>query len=174
MRRADAIPEPRACLILHKASFLYGIAGQEERLFPYLSSSELEFLGGFTQQFDEAGVRIVATEAYWKQLEGCGFTGRYIGFVSAGERSGAYKLYEVLDAYPELERELRRGYDQRFQEAINLFYHNDFYLARNLFSSLLRACPGDGIARWYLFACEHFFNQEGNAEPDYSLFGIEN
>ncbi len=174
VRRADAIPEPRACLILHKASFLYGIAGQEERLFPYLSSSELEFLGGFTQQFDEAGMRIVATEAYWKQLEGCGFTGRYIGFVSAGERSGAYKLYEVLDAYPELERELRRGYDQRFQEAINLFYHNDFYLARNLFSSLLRACPGDGIARWYLFACERFFNEESGAEPDYSLFGIEN
>ena len=173
VRTADAIPEPRACLILHKASFLYGIAGQEERLFPYLSSSELEFLGSFTRLFDEAGVRIVATEAYWKQLEGCGFTGRYIGFVSAGERSGAYKIYEVLDAYPELERDLRRGYDQRFQEAINLFYHNDFYLARNLFSSLLRACPGDGIARWYLFACERFFNQEGGAEPDYSLFGIE-
>lgn len=173
VRTAEDIPEPRACLILHKASFLYGIAGREERLFPYLSSSELEFLGGFTQRFDEAGVRIVATEAYWKQLEGCGFTGRYIGFVSAGERSGAYKLYEVLDAYPGLERELRRGYDQRFQEAINLFYHNDFYLARNVFSSLLRACPGDGIARWYLFACEHFFNQEGDAEPDYSLFGIE-
>lgn len=174
VRTAEHIPEPRACLILHKASFLYGIAGEEERLFPYLSSSELEFLGGFTQQFDEAGVRIVATEAYWKQLEDCGFTGRYIGFVSAGERSGAYKLYEVLDAYPELERDLRRGYDQRFQEAINLFYHNDFYLARNLFSSLLRACPGDGIARWYLFACERFFNQEGGEEPDYSLFGIEN
>lgn len=174
VRTAEHIPEPRACLILHKASFLYGIAGQEERLFPYLSSSELEFLGGFTQQFDEAGVRIVATEAYWKQLEGCGFTGRYIGFVSAGERSGAYKLYEVLDAYPGLERELRRSYDQRFQEAINLFYHNDFYLARNLFSTLLRACPGDGIARWYLFACERFFNEEGGAEPDYSLFGVEN
>lgn len=174
VRTAEDIPEPRACLILHKASFLYGIAGQEERLFPYLSSSELEFLGSFTRRFDEAGVRIVVTEAYWKQLKGCGFTGRYIGFVSAGERSGAYKLYEVLDAYPELERELRRGYDQRFQEAINLFYHNDFYLARNLFSSLLRACPGDGIARWYLFACERFFNEEGGAEPDYSLFGIEN
>lgn len=174
VRTGEAMPEPRACLILHKASFLYGIAGQEERLFPCLSSSELEFLEGFTQQFDEAGVRIVATDAYWKQLEGCGFTGRYIGFVSAGERGGAYKLYEVLDAYPELERGLRRGYDQRFQEAINLFYHNDFYLARNLFSSLLRACPDDGIARWYLFACERFFNREDGAEPDYSLFGVEN
>ena len=61
VQTGEAIPEPRACLILHKASFLYGIAGQEERLFPYLSSSELEFLRGFTRQFDEAGVRIVVT-----------------------------------------------------------------------------------------------------------------
>lgn len=173
VRSARSIPQPRACLILHRASFLYGIAGQEERLFPYLSSAELEFLGGYAQKFDQAGVRIVATEEYWTQLEGCGFTGRYIGFVSAGERNGAYKLYEVLDAYPELERTLRSSYDQRFQEAIKLFYHNDFYLARNLFSTLLRACPGDGIARWYLFACERFFHRESGEEPDYSLFSSE-
>lgn len=173
VQEEEGAPEPRACLILHKASFLYGIAGQEECLFPYLSSSELDFLGGFAQKFDAAGVRIVATEAYWKQLEGCGFTARYIGFVSAGERGGAYKLYELLDAYSELERDLRKSYDNRFQEAVNLFYRNDFYLARNLFSTLLRVCPGDGIARWYLFACERLFNQEGGAETDYSLFGLE-
>ena len=74
--------------------------------------------------------------------------------------------------YAELERKLRVGYDHRMQEAINLFYHDDFYLARNLFSMLLRACPEDGIIRWYLFACEHFFHQEGEFEVDYSLFGI--
>ena len=64
------------------------------------------------------------------------------------------------------------GYDERFQEAVNLFYRNDFFLARNLFSTLLRACPEDGIVRWYLFACEHYFNQEGTDEVDYQLFGI--
>lgn len=169
----DAIPMPRACLLLHKTSFLYGIAGKEDRLFPYLSSSELDFLGGFLPEFDKAGVHIVATEPYWSQLEGCGFSGRYIGFVSGGDRLGSYKLYEILDAYPQMERELRKSYNTRFQEAINLFYRNDFYLARNLFSTLLRACPGDGIARWYLFACEYLFHQEGASAPDYSLFGTK-
>lgn len=170
-RNGDAIPTPRAAVILHKASFLYGIAGKEERLFPYISSSELDYLGTLLPEFDGVGVHIVATEAYWKQLEGCGFTSRYIGFVSGGERLGSYKLYEVLDAYPQRRRELQRGYDVRFQEAVNLFYRSDFYLARNLFSTLLRACPEDGVARWYLFACEHFFNQGGTVEPDYRLFG---
>ena len=165
------LPAPRASLILHEASFLYGIAGREDRLFPYLSSSELDFLGGLLPELEQAGARVVVTEAYWKQLEEDGFTGRYIGFVSGGDRLGTYKLYEILDAYPQLERDLRRGYDARFQEAVNLFYRNDFYLARNLFSTLLRACPEDGIVRWYLFACEHFFDQGGTGEADYSLFG---
>lgn len=167
----EGIPAPQPFLMLHRASFLYGVAGQAERLFPYLSSGEMEFLGSFAQQFHQVGVRIVMTESYWKQLEDNRCNARYIGFVADGDR-GAYKLYEVLDAYPELERKLRLSYEQRFQEAINLFYHNDFFLARNLFSSLLRTCPEDGIVRWYLFACEHYFNQEGSCEADYQLFGI--
>lgn len=168
----DGVPTPDPFLLFHKTSFLYGIAGKEERLFPYLSSGELEFLGGFARNFHEAGVRAVATESYWEELKDSGFTGRYIGFVSDEERDMAYKLYEVLDAYPKLERDLLICYDSRFQEAINLFYHNDFYLARNLFSALLRACPQDGVARWYLFACEYFFHQE-SGQADYRLFGLK-
>lgn len=169
----DAIPTPRGCVLLHKGSFLYSIAGEEDRLFPYLSSSELDLLSSFLPELDKAGARIIATEAYWSQLKCCGFTGRYIGFVSGNDHLSSYKLYEILDAYPQMERDLRKGYDARFQEAVNLFYRSDFYLARNLFSTLLRVCPGDGIARWYLFACEHLFHQEGASAPDYRLFGMK-
>lgn len=171
-KSSNALPSPKPFLMLHTTSFLYGVAGQEERLFPYVSSAELEFLGSFAQKFYEADVRIVVTEACWKQLDNH-FVGRYIGFVSEGEKGQAYKLYEILEAYPELDRDLRKGYDERFQEALNLFYKRDFYLARNLFSSLLRACPEDGIVRWYLFASERFFNREGDFEADFRLFGTE-
>ena len=37
--------------------------------------------------------------------------------------------------------------------------------------ALLRACPQDGVARWYLFACEYFFHQE-SGQADYRLFGL--
>ena len=168
----DGVPTPDPFLLFHKTSFLYGIAGKEDRLFPYLSSGELEFLGSFAEKFHEAGVRAVATEDYWEDLKDSGFSGRYIGFISDEERGMAYKIYEILDAYPKLERDLRICYETRFQEAINLFYQNDFYLARNLFSALLRACPQDGITRWYLFACEYFFHQE-KGQADYRLFGLE-
>ena len=168
----DGIPSMKPLMILHKASFLYGVAGKSDRLFPYLSSAELEFLGRFADKFHDTDVRIIVTEAYWQLIKNSGLTGRYIGFVSDGDKN-AYKLYEILDAYPELERRQREQYDKKFQEAINLFYHDDFFLARNQFSNILRICPEDGIARWYLFACEHFFNRTGEEETDYRLFGIE-
>lgn len=171
-KTGEEIPAPQPFLILHRASFLYGVAGQEDRLFPYLSSGEMEFLGGFAPQLQRLGTRIVMTENYLKQMNGGEYTTRYIGFVADEER-GAYKLYEVLDAYPELEKKVRIGYDRQFQEAIALFYRNDFFLARNLFSALLRECPEDGVVRWYLFACEHYFHQEGSYEANYQLFGIQ-
>ena len=168
----SGMPVPQSMMILHKASFLYGVVGKPARLFPYISSSELEFLEGYTGKFHESGVRLVMTEEYLSEMKNAGFAVRYIGFISDGDKK-AYKIYEVLDVYSELERKLRVEYDQRFQEAIRLFYHNDFFLARNLFSTLLRVCPNDGIVRWYLFACEYCFNHTGDEAVDYRLFGIE-
>lgn len=172
VHKNDTIPTPELFLLVHQTSFLYGVSGSQEKLFPYLSSSELEYLGRFTPQFHKAGVKIVVTERCRASLEESNLLSRYIGFITAADGSSALKLYEVLSAYPDVERNLRMRYDQRFQEALVLFYRDDFYLARNLFSALLRACPEDGIVRWYLFACEHFFHQEAGGAVDYQLFGI--
>lgn len=162
---------PDYFLLLHHTSFLYGIAGTEEQVFPLLSSSEMEFLGGYADQFRAAGVRMVLTEDIVSRLT-VGCNTRYIGYVASPDGRHSFKLYEALDTYQDIERNLRIRYDQRLQEGIRLFYHNDFYLARNLFSSLLKACPQDGVVRWYLFACEHFFNSDPG-QVDYRLFGID-
>lgn len=162
---------PDFCVLLHHTAFLYGIAGTQEQVFPFISSSEMEFLGGYNQRFRSAGVRMVLTEALVQRLD-VGCNTRYLGFVTTPDGKRTYKLYEALDTYPDIERNLRIRYDRRFQEGIRLFYHNDFYLARNIFSALLKACPQDGIVRWYLFACERFFNS-GQEELNYQLFGVD-
>ncbi len=162
---------PDYFLMLHYTSFLYGIAGTEDRVFPLISSSEMEFLGSFADRFRSAGVRMVLTEDILNRLT-IGCNTRYIGYVASADGRHSFKLYEALDTYQDIERNLRIRYDQRLQEGIRLFYHNDFYLARNLFSSLLKACPQDGVVRWYLFACEYFFNSDPG-QVDYRLFGID-
>ena len=83
-----------------------------------------------------------------------------------------FKLYEILDVFSSAEKALRLSLNEKFQEAVQLFYKNDFYLARNLFSAILKADPEDGIARWYLFASERFFNSGKPEEAVYNLFGV--
>lgn len=157
--------------LLHNARFLYGVAGAEDEAFPYLASAEVSFFTGKLAQLAETGCRLVVTDAFLETLTER-FSTRYIGFFSSSEDKGMCKLYEVLDCYGELERAKREQYDPRLQEAIRCFYQNDFYLARNLFLAILRLCPEDGIARWYLFACEHYFNAGVGEEACYDLFGI--
>lgn len=166
-----AQPNPQFIVFLHKTVFIYGIAGSEDNMFPYLSSSELEFLGSYADPMREAGVKIVMTEQFMEQLGG-NFVTRYIGFVFSEDYQISFKLYEVLDSYSDIERNLRISYDAQLQQAITLFYKSDFYLARSQFSSLLRTCPTDGIARWYLFACDYFFQNPDRNEPNFQLFGV--
>lgn len=171
VRSSSLEQAPRFFVLLHKTVLLYGIAGSEENLFPYLSSSELDALDSIAEPMREAGAQIVMTDKFIEQLSTPCVT-RYIGFVSGGEDE-RFKLYELLDPYSDIERNLRISYDSQLQEAITMFYKSDFYLARNIFSAIVRACPSDGIARWYLFACEHFFHNADDESPDFRLFGTK-
>lgn len=82
---------------------------------------------------------------------------------------GSLKLYEGLDAYPETQRKLMMETDALFQQGLQLFYSNDFYLARNTFNEVLKLNEQDHIARWYLFHCEYHLNHP-DAEVSYGLF----
>lgn len=157
--------------LLHHAHFLYGVAGTQDEAFPYLASSEVSFFSSKLAQLAETGCRLVVTDTFLKTLSER-FSTRYIGFFASADGKNLYKLHEVLDCYGELERTQREQYDKRMQEAIRCFYQNDFYLARNLFLAILRMAPQDGIARWYLFACEHYFNAGVGEEARYDLFGV--
>ena len=159
-------------LLLHEGSFFYGMVGTKERTFALLSSSEIAYLHSLSPKFMGTDVRIVATDSYLKALkEPC--ASRYIGFVSSPDGKYTFKIYQVLTPYSDMERKAYLSYNSKFQEGINLFYQNDFYLARNIFSSILKINPKDGIARWYLFASEHFFHEEDPDAVVYNLFGIE-
>lgn len=168
---AESGGEADCFTLLHNAHFLYGVAGTDDEAFPYLASSEVSFFRSHLAQLAETGCRLVVTDAFLSTLTEP-FSTRYIGFLSSADGTGMYKLYEVLDCYGEMERTTREQYDARMQKAIQCFYQNDFYLARNLFLAILRMAPQDGVARWYLFACEHYFNAGAGKETRYDLFGI--
>lgn len=154
--------------MLHAAEFQYGISGVKDMTTPYMYSRQESILELYTKALARAKVRIAMTEQT-RQLIGEGFSTRYIGFVSGGEAVGSLKLYECLDAYAEDKRKLMLETDTMFQRGLQLFYSNDFYLARNTFNEVLKLNEQDHIARWYLFHCEYHLNKP-EAEVSYGLF----
>jgi hypothetical protein len=119
-------------MFLHEASFLYGVAGTEERAFPFLSSAEMRYIASLAGYFRNAGAKVVLTEQCLKSLRGT-YATRYIGFVSSEDGTYIYKLHELLDAYPDTEKALRLQYDKRFQEACSSSTRTTFTL-RGIYS----------------------------------------
>ncbi len=162
----EAAEEEGIFILLHKTRFVYGVAGDEEQASAFVLSDEMKLLEKYTDRMRSAGIRMAGTDAVYEVVEkdaAC----RYIGFIEEGDYS--FKLYEVLDAYPARERRRRIEANGKFQEGLSLFYRDDFYLARSAFTEVLKECPTDEVAKWYLFTCERCLDSEG---PDRISYGF--
>ena len=155
-----------ALLLLHYSKFTYGILGDEEQAAAFILSTELDALCKYKEDLSRSGVRMVVTDTVVHDISEQ-YTYRYIGYVEENEM--VFKLYEILDVYTEKERRIRLSANEKFQQALELFYQDDFYLARNVFTDVLKECPEDGLAKWYMFACEYHLNHP-EIEHSYGLF----
>lgn len=166
--------EPMLCDInklffIHTSKYYCGISGTSDQVVPFAYSQEDGVIDYYTYALRRAGVNIVMTENVINQIEER-YSLRYIGYISTQKDGRNLKLYECLDAYFEEKRKLLLKTEESFQRALQLFYSDNFYLARNTFNEVLRMNPKDQIARWYLFNCEYYLNTAGENEVVYGLF----
>ena len=153
---------PRASVLIHYSSFVYGIAGTNQQSSAFLVSQDTEEIEHFAAWFREHGLRLVISETV-REREHYDGSLRCIGYIQMGSNGKKMNMYEVLDAYDVGERGRRQAICEKFARALELFYQHDFYLARSGFSEILKELPTDEIAKWYLFTCETYLNME-NAE----------
>lgn len=157
----------QAFVFLHRTPLVYGVAGDEEQSFPYLYSEEIRILQKYTDDLRAMGVRMVVTDDVW-EAEKEEAQSRYIGYIEDGGHR--FSLYEILDVHPAAERDRRLKLKPGFEQALDLYYRSDFYLARNLFSEILRSCPMDEVAKWYLFLCESGLQSGTAKRQSFGLF----
>lgn len=157
----DAFSRQKISIFMHHTELYYGVAGSFEQTFPFILSVELENLKSYGEKFREHGVRMVITDEVEKELD-ASIERRYIGYIEVAVLDKKFKCYEVLDAYPLKEKNLRKMTDANFQKGLELFYDSNFYLARNEFTEVLKTCADDQLSIWYLFKCEQLLNQSEN------------
>ncbi len=160
----DNIPDPT--IILHYASYIYGVAGTESQALTFLSADVVTGLGDYAGWLGSLGVSMVVTDEVMEREKGT-WDFRYIGFVipDPNDRRRHINLYEVLDATDGENRRGKKRTSADFQSALEMFYEKDFYFARNMFTDILREVPTDAVTKWYLFECERLLNEQ--ASPDF-------
>ncbi|MCI8796982.1 MAG: hypothetical protein HFG89_09040 [Dorea sp.] len=154
-------------MLLYPSDYTYGITGNRQRVWPYFSAAHDEELLFYADRLRELRVKIAVTEEMAEDFKDS-MSLRGIGYIRvSGENQN---LYEVLEGYSVSKR---RGIERqagKFAKALALYYRSDFYLARNIFAEVLRECPKDDVAKWYLFACEERLGSGLSADAEYGLF----
>ncbi|MBP3261174.1 hypothetical protein [Pseudobutyrivibrio sp.] len=156
-------------ILMHETKLTFGIAGTNEQAFTFIDSDDLELLQGITKKIQEYKVGMVMTEQMAAYMDDSIKT-RCIGYVNLSDDGRNMNLFEVLDVLPVAIGKKRLANREQFKKALSMYYHNDFYLARNMFTEILKQDGDDEIAKWYVFACEDLLKLAGEKEYDYSLF----
>lgn len=154
-------------MLLYPSGYTYGVTGNKLRVWPYFSADHGEELLFYAERLRELRVKIAVTEEMAENFKDS-MSLRGIGYIRvSGENQN---LYEVLEAYPVSKRRSIERQAGKFAKALDLYYGSDFYLARNIFAEVLRECPKDDVAKWYLFACENRLGNVSSANVGYGLF----
>ena len=156
--RNDAFPE--TTVILHYSPLSYGVVGTEKHSSIYMASNDTDILQSYAEWFRKKKVSLILTDTVVKH-EKISSELRYIGFILPNEENTdeRIKLYEALDAESVAVHTKRIATKERFEKALDLFYKQDYYFARNTFTEILRESPDDEISKWYLFECERYLNE---------------
>lgn len=154
-------------VLLHRTALIYGIAGNDQQALTYLISREMKMLEKYVERFRMAGIRMAVTDSVYELIK-TETSARYIGYLDS--EGLAFKVYEILDACPAGERQRRIHTKEKFEQALNLFYQEDYYLGRNLFTEVLKESPDDEVAKWYLFLCEKCLDAEHGKNVSGALF----
>ncbi len=149
---------------LYDDHFIYGVAGIKAQSLSFLTSPRSKEMEDYAVWFRELRIPLVVTEGVAKR-EDPGQT-RYIGFIVLEPDGQRVNLYEVIDAEIARLRQVKLTTRSKFEETLELFFNKEYYLARNQFSEILKECPEDNIARWYLFESERYLNGEIKEEDE--------
>nr|MCR4589442.1 hypothetical protein [Lachnospiraceae bacterium] len=145
---------------LYYDTFEYGVVGVNTQSLVFLTSPHAKEMEAYASWFEKMRIPLVVTESIVKR-ENVGQY-RYIGYIELGEEKKKLMLYEVLDACDAKQRQLKLSNREKFEKSLVLFASRDFYLARNNLTEIIKECPEDTIAKWYIFECERFLNGDGD------------
>ncbi len=171
---AAAKEQSLTTMFLYRTTFTFCIVGNDKESSFYLSYdyyNDKEQLSNIVSFIDAMDLGLVVSG--WVQ-ERDKYDGnlRFIGYGGLVGNNNEIALYEVLDADDEKQRTEKLATLDRFNKALKLYLDKDFYLARNMFSEILRETPSDKLVRWYVFESEKYLSEGAGEGNKYKYFHL--
>ncbi len=160
---SDSTRATTVSMVLFYDTCRFAVIGSEDEATTYLRSANRDLISRISIFATKHNLDLVITEDI-KDRENITSPLRFIGYAGEDAYGKMVKLYEVLDACQSAVRKQRLATLDKYNEALELFYEKDFYIARTKFSDILKDAPDDLLVKFYVFESDRYLNE--SAEGD--------
>lgn len=142
---------------LHTGSVMLGIIGEDERIEGTVISDAVNLAARLESLTRLYGVSILVSEQMLFNLENPNrYTFRFLDKVKVKGKQDPVSVFEILDGYPEEERNIRITTRHDFERGLLHYHSQEFELSMHYFRNVLEVDGSDKAAMLYLQRASHF------------------
>lgn len=155
MTQQRGYPEIAIGIAIHTGSLMLGTIGEEQRMESTVISDAVHLATHLEELTKLYGVGIIASEETLKHLtQPTTYCHRLLSLVKVKGKNEPIAVFEIYEGEPPQLRELKNQIRTQFEEAIHLYYQQNFAQASQIFQEVLQVNSQDTAAEFYIQCCE--------------------
>jgi two-component system sensor histidine kinase ChiS len=155
MTQQRGYPEIAIAIGIHTGSLMLGTIGEEQRMESTVISDAVHLATHLEELTKLYGVGIIASEQTLKHLaQPTSYCHRLLSLVKVKGKNEPVVVFEIYEGEPPHLRELKNQTRTQFEEAVHLYYQQQFDEASQVFQEVLQVNSQDTAAEFYIQCCE--------------------
>ena len=148
-------PEIAIAIGIHTGSLMLGTIGEEQRMESTVISDAVHLATHLEELTKLYGVGIIASEQTISYLaQPISYCHRLLSLVKVKGKNEAVAVFEIYEGDSPQMRELKNQTRTQFEEAVHLYYQQQFDEACQIFQEVLQVNSQDSAAEFYIQCCE--------------------